>query len=82
MNAAKMTPEAKEAKGIFEFKLGELVARSLVRSRTSKQAISPGDNVKYQRPLELLKWEKFRSELYPVLPFSLDSTGLTWSKVV
>ena len=29
MNAAKITPEAKEAKGIFEFKLGELVALSL-----------------------------------------------------
>jgi hypothetical protein len=29
MNAAKMTPEAREAKGIFEFKLGELVALSL-----------------------------------------------------
>ena len=31
---------------------------------------------------QLLRWEKFRSELYPVLPFSLDSTDLTWSKVV
>jgi len=29
MNAAKMTPEARKAKGIFEFKLGELVALCL-----------------------------------------------------
>jgi hypothetical protein len=29
MNAAKMTPDPRKAKGIFEFKLGELLALSL-----------------------------------------------------